>query len=336
MTEVTGKQRLHLMDDLKLLSSYFVVFIHCEFPGVFGVIFKTLARFAVPYFFLCSGYFLYGAQPESIIKKLLRTVKMFLITYLIYILIDVASYMNKHDLEGLFAYFHNFLEFEKLGKFILFNQPPMYIHLWYLIALFYVYAIYYYIVKYNVSDFLTMASAVILLFLHLLIAHILLVFEISFSSCYIRNFLFVGYPFVSIGRMMKKYQDKFPKLRGKTIIFLLFFGSICSLISRFVVGNKSLPFGAIVVSITLMFVVITANNLQKPKVANAGIYSTYIYLFHILVIRCYSMWVYKMGIENGLLVDLAPVFVCILATVFAIIVWMLVKGYRIIRSSLFF
>ena len=52
--------RNYSLDALKLVASFFVVFIHVSFGGVFGEVIKALAGFAVPIFFLTSGYFSYN------------------------------------------------------------------------------------------------------------------------------------------------------------------------------------------------------------------------------------------------------------------------------------
>ena len=51
---------------LKLFASYMVVFVHVIFSGYIGVAAETLARFAVPFFFLISGFYSYLGLPIKI------------------------------------------------------------------------------------------------------------------------------------------------------------------------------------------------------------------------------------------------------------------------------
>ena len=44
------------IDILRLLCAFLVVCIHARFPGVIGEYIKAIARIAVPFFFICSGY----------------------------------------------------------------------------------------------------------------------------------------------------------------------------------------------------------------------------------------------------------------------------------------
>ena len=62
-------QKNYTLELLKLFASYMVVFIHVLFYGQTGVIMDTLARFAVPLFFLVSGYYSFQIRDEKIKKE---------------------------------------------------------------------------------------------------------------------------------------------------------------------------------------------------------------------------------------------------------------------------
>ena len=109
MTKPAAKQRLYRMDHIKLLAAYFVVLIHSLFPGNLGVAVKAVARFAVPFFFLCSGFFLYGNKPESIMKKALHILKLFLVTAVVYLVVSVALFTLQRDFAGLRDYLYSLM-----------------------------------------------------------------------------------------------------------------------------------------------------------------------------------------------------------------------------------
>lgn len=52
----------------KGIAAFAVVLIHCTLPGVPGEIIKGIARFAVPLFFLISGYFAYGRE-DAVLRR---------------------------------------------------------------------------------------------------------------------------------------------------------------------------------------------------------------------------------------------------------------------------
>lgn len=323
MTQEPVRQRNFLLDDMKLLASYFVVFIHCMFPGDFGIAVKAVARFAVPFFFLCSGYFLYGNTPEKICQKTWRIAKLLLFAVLVYVCADVCNYAVAQDFEGLQSYFLSFIAPKKLRNLILFNDSLVGAHLWYLFATVYVYGIYYFIEKHRLPDSLTVTASAALLVLHLLIWHAFLVFEITTESFLVRNFLFVGFPFVSLGRVLKKYQAKLVRQKGTLYFLCIVGGTVLSLLSRFSFGEKSLPFGAIVIAITLMLVCITGNHPERQFARNAGTYSTYIYLFHPLIMTWYRKLIGSVNVQSSVWQNLAPVAVCLGTTVIAVLcVWL--------------
>lgn len=51
------KQYNYCLDFLKGIACMFVVFMHCEFPGITGIAVQAISRFCVPFFFMVSGYF---------------------------------------------------------------------------------------------------------------------------------------------------------------------------------------------------------------------------------------------------------------------------------------
>ena len=68
--------RNHVLDAEKAVAAYMVVFLHLHFPGVTGEIFNAAARFAVPFFFMISGYFCWrkdGKAGERLPGKIRHT-----------------------------------------------------------------------------------------------------------------------------------------------------------------------------------------------------------------------------------------------------------------------
>ena len=53
------KQYNYCLDFLKGIACVFVVFMHCEFPGIMGTAVQAISRFCVPFFFMVSGYYCY-------------------------------------------------------------------------------------------------------------------------------------------------------------------------------------------------------------------------------------------------------------------------------------
>ena len=60
---------------IKGIACFFVVFMHVPFLGVFGIVVKKIGEFAVPIFYLISGFYLWKPEIENIRKALSRKIK---------------------------------------------------------------------------------------------------------------------------------------------------------------------------------------------------------------------------------------------------------------------
>ncbi len=131
------KRRWTCIDILKCLAAIAVVEIHKPLEIQGGGEFLILCRFAVPVFFMITGFF----YPETVAKKreLKQFGKIFTITIganLFYLLWEILLAVEKREniKEALLARFE-----ERVPEdFILWNFSPLSPHLWYLQALLYV------------------------------------------------------------------------------------------------------------------------------------------------------------------------------------------------------
>ena len=64
------------LDAGKAMAAFGVVFIHVSFPGQTGQIIKALARSAVPFFFMVSGYFCYYNRRNTFNRRFLPAVSL--------------------------------------------------------------------------------------------------------------------------------------------------------------------------------------------------------------------------------------------------------------------
>ena len=71
--------RNYSLDLLKFISSFMIVCIHFKFFGTAGEFITVVSRFAVPVFFMISGYYSYGAEEKKIRSKIFNILKLYLI-----------------------------------------------------------------------------------------------------------------------------------------------------------------------------------------------------------------------------------------------------------------
>ena len=82
------------LDAVKAIAACLVVCIHVSFPGQAGQLVKVLARCAVPFFFMVSGYFCYYQNcnaSKRILSKILHIMKLFAVSVLDNFLIKIPD-----------------------------------------------------------------------------------------------------------------------------------------------------------------------------------------------------------------------------------------------------
>lgn len=313
---------------LKLFASYMVVFIHISFPGRFGIIIHSLARFAVPFFFLISGFYSYKSSAEKIKCKIKNVLVVIGFSTLSYTLLKTALFFINGDIGGIVSHFAKYLSLDTLVKFFVFNVTVSSGHLWYLFAILYVYLIFYFVTIKQIREDLVFLVSLLLLLLHLLLGECLSAFGIVLSNVYIRNFALMGIPFFGLGLLARKYKKKFQIIPGYVLFIAGILGISESVVSRAFLGNNELYIGSLLILFVTVVIFIKHSNIDYPRFfrSSAGC-SKYVYIFHSMVAIIIGE-IYKILHINYtasvFLQNLHPLIVCIFSTVLA---------YLIIRIS---
>ena len=277
------------LDKLKALCAFLVVCIHAPFPGTIGEYFTALARIAVPIFFMISGYF-YKADRSR--QQIIKILKLILISNTLYFFWKVALTTIKGELLSFFI--ENFT-LQKLATFILFNDTALSSHLWYLNAILYVLALVSLVYKRNLKKALYMITPVLLLVDLIFGKYSLLLFQRDFPYILVRNWLFVGLPYFSIGLWLKdnltavnlKLNDK-GKLKVAALIFLF---SATTLLERYLLVRSNLNttrdhyLSTTLLAIAVFLFFLKYVSVKENAISRIGKNnSTFIYVFHPAII----------------------------------------------------
>lgn len=257
--------------------------IHVSPPGTGGLFIKGLARFAVPVFFICSGYFSYKLSItkdySKIGKRILSLFKMLIITFVIY-------YIGLILISNPEKFYSALVSFDGWKKFFLANYlfVSWFSFLWFLSALIYCYAIYAVFIKIKLVKILKLTP--------ILIIAAIVVFDFlvrndnyNVNAAYFRNFLFDGLPFFMVGFIIKENESKIKKL-GTKIPLVFTAAGIGIFIAEFIFVNdlSELYFGTAIMAVSLF---IFALNFKCPDCFNKlyliDSMSLYIYLSHKLI-----------------------------------------------------
>ena len=315
-----SRNRNDTLDIIKLFASYMVVFIHVAFYGGVGYVLDALARFAVPLFFLVSGFYSYKITPDKIKHRMFRLIRLLAFAVLVYALFDVLYSLVKHDKQEIVLYFCEYINPINLLELFVFNKPVHTTHLWYLLASIYVYCIFYFITKYKISDKVILIVSIIALLLHLFLGEFIGVFGVTIPIPFVRNFALMGFPFFWFGILTKKYQHKLTAIPNYTIVILTVVGVLETLLSRYYFGKNELYVGSLLILVSAVFIFIKYPNTKYPPVlVSLAECSTYIYVFHPLISSVIRKMYEVIGFDYSsvALQMIHPLLVCVTTTIFA-------------------
>ncbi len=302
---------------VKFIACLAVIVIHTRFPGKGGQLLDALARFAVPFFFALSGRYLLETGADSpeltsageirsrVKVRLLKLLKQTAIVYLIYLLYSFVY----HLFTGVSSaeWFSSKFNLTELKWFLLFNSGKViydgsytFDHMWYLFALIYVYALII-IFAPMLRKWYKALVVILMLFLYfgegLQLYYPIRPFGINISTWYVmRNWLFVGMPFVLIGIVFADYVAKLKKERSSEEytrivrlwkmpgICLLSIGILSTCFESLILGKVEVYIGSfiIVIALLLMSEAFAENGKYLLIVGKSS--SSNIYFYHVLII----------------------------------------------------
>lgn len=288
---VSANRRIQSIEVCRLIASFFIIFIHFTFPESICDAVEALARFAVPFFFIVSGYFAFGATAAQIKKRILGVAKLNVISTLFYIL--WGTYEVRYILfQSRYAWFRKILTLKAVSNWVFLNKHPFSFHLWYLNALFVCYcAIYVYTrIVQNKTFYPLYQAAFSTLIVHLVLGALYVKTDLNFPYELCRNALFFGFPMFVLGLFLREYQDRILAAFHPSNIALCTIalaGCALTLLERFGFGELELNIGSIITAIAIMLLSITNPQVTKQSgfpsqaITKFGSLSTWIYVTHI-------------------------------------------------------
>ncbi len=324
-------QKNNTLELLKLFASYMVVFVHISFYGKMGITVDALARFAVPFFFLVSGYYSYQITCKKIKKRIKNIFSLLVLSAICCSVFEIVVLL-KYNTAGLIELVNKCTDLSTYVNLVVFNMPVISGHLWYLLAVLYVYVVFYFVTKFNVKEKTVFALSFALLLLHILLGEGLSVLGIVLPIHFVRNFALMGIPFFALGLFVKKYENKFESIPNYMIFAFIAIGVLETLFSRFFFGVNELYIGSLFVLLAIVCLFIKRANVKYPSflMALEGC-STYIYIFHIMISTAIFIIYGMVGIDiysSVILQNLHPFIVCVASTVFSYILVKILKRFQ--------
>lgn len=295
---VENKDRKIGLDILKFIVAFLVVCIHAPFEGESGKYIIAISRCAVPVFFMITGFF-YSEQMDSskFNKQILKVLKLCIISNIFFILFRIVLCLI--DGNSCILLFKNIFNRTAITNFILYNESPIYFHLWYLNALLYVLIIMKFVTKYNLFKFMYIITPILLMFDLIYGKYSLVLIHKEIPYIHTRNFLFVGIPYFCVGNCINKkiYCKIKENSNRKYILFIIFFIST-TIFERYVlvyfnvnaVRDHYISSTFLSIFLLLFFLLYknkkNVTNNSENCIAKLGReYATLIYILHPVVIE---------------------------------------------------
>ena len=292
-----NKKRNYYLDFWKGLACFGVVYIHTYYAFHWGNrdvgdLIKSFFRFAMPIFFMTSGYYCYYSENEVTAKKLRGKIKHIfkinVVASIVWLMMQVmiGFFGDSHGgIQGMLAVMEQVFTPKRLIIWLVFNEDPFVKILWFVSALLYVYIMMVFINRLNIYR-ISYVFAIVLLVVHYILGNVLKGFGINIGSIYYRNFLLMGFPLFMFGHYIHQNEDVLKKkISANTCILLFALGELLVIPECYIFGKTELSIGAIIAAFSMLLL-----SLHKPERKKKSFISyigadlsLFIYIGHIAV-----------------------------------------------------
>jgi surface polysaccharide O-acyltransferase-like enzyme len=220
------------LDFIKGIACIFVVFMHCEFPGVLETVVQAVSRFCVPLFFIVSGYFCFKRETRTVADSLCK------IKHIAKIAPDACIFYVCFSL--LLQYLSGGITLSvsvrQLYVWLLFNSPFWVAgQYWFLFALLYTY-VFYFAFELNGKRKWAYCLAAIMFVAYYLLAQCMHIAGIHVPNHIYRNWLVEGFAYFMLGHWIHEHQARIT-IDNRTLLLIIITSTLLCLPERYLLGR---------------------------------------------------------------------------------------------------
>lgn len=280
--------RNRTIDILRLIAAFSVICLHnFTGSGVWqGEEIVAVTRFAVPLFFLFSGYFAANFDRKRKLRQFIRILLWAVLGNLMYLIRELLRQPNDFLMR---VRFQQLFTPESIRNLLIFNESPISAHLWFLGAFAYILLL----------DLLLgwlfdkLPRVVRWCFVGMLMLGGLTLYQlltrspnVDYQLYYYRNFLLFGLPFFLSGKLIRTGRFAEIKIPGTMYPMLLWFSCNLAVLEYGAFGPWELYLGSILTVFLLAHLALSHPLYEAPKAVEAlawlGREATLaVYLLHI-------------------------------------------------------
>lgn len=280
--------RYDSIDGMRLIMALMVAVLHVGLPLGFGNKYLAdIARNAVPFFYMCSGFFIYNSNydiaKKKIRKSIGKTTHFLFVTTIVYLVLEYLLWQDSTEI------IHKICDIVSINT-IFFNSTPFMPVGWYLMALIYTLLIVRILLSFYPKPNLLWYVIIIMCLLYTLVTGVYqkILFENSHFSLMYNCCWLSALPWVLIGMCISHMSNTVNKvIKNKYLIIAVIIGVLLCLFEHFIIKKYwgmvvgTLYLGTILSAIAL-FVYLVENQLSLKKIAPLGrVYSSNIYFYHV-------------------------------------------------------
>lgn len=296
-----SSQRNQSIECARLLAAVLVVFIHCRFPGIFGGYVECLGRYAVPLFFVISGFFSFGISGQQILGRLKSILKLYLLAEFMYLIWNIFA--TEYAGGSTVAYLRSAVpEIDEAARLLFLNVPPYVGHLWYLLAMAGCYLgllLYVRFFEPEPVDYRPLyLIGAFLLADHITTAAVLGEIETENPVYWCRSGLLFGMPMFAMGLFLGQYRqrlfEKFNLTTPKLLALVLGSVVLSAIQWRGGIDSGCMEFGTML-GVPALMLLLTAHPVVTEKavpgkwIGRLGKVSMAVYILHLMVIQGYEL-----------------------------------------------
>lgn len=321
--------RWNSIDCLKGIACIAVVLIHFNFPGDLGIWVKSFCRFAVPVFLMISGFFFLSngeMNDEKTVNKIRHILSLLIASALFYALFSIFEYSFGNEDWSIIAFMKERLTGGKIVKLFLTNDPFVYSHLWYMMALIYCYIFCLLAFSKNRTLKGTVFLAIILLIGYTCLQEFGSILHIKNSVHIIGTgavlsifnlFIFRALPFFLFGVVARKYilSIKRISLNKYFALILFLFGGILAAFEHLNIANAQFFIGNYIMVFVLIIMSIKYPDADCKILSFIGReLSLYVYILHIAVGKSINIIASGLEIQNRIFYQYGRAFIIVILT----------------------
>lgn len=313
------KKRWNSFDIIKGAACIAVVLIHYQFTGVLtecGTAVKAMCRFAVPAFFGVSGFFLPSGgeiSRKGVQKKIKHVLEIIALSTACYFAFNLLWNRVLVVQEDFAAYAAGLVQPARIVKFFVTNDPFVYAHLWFLLALLYCYLFAYLLMNRPRKARVCMWTGPVFLLGMIFLQEFsdvvpfrkVLSIPGSDQKVMLCNmFLFRALPFFLLGYMARVQEEKLRALRINNAVLLgaMIAGCMIACAEWVLVGKSCQFYLGSYLTVFAMFIWAIKNpEANCPPLRYIGRnLSLYVYVLHIAIGKICDLYMSKKGMTQSM------------------------------------